>query len=624
LLRSGFAASVLFAAGNLASCRFADSGSGIDAPAEDPSIVHDFRIAQYDTAKGIVSLAWRKSTNPNLFTYLIYRDAKGAYPLSTTPIIKSRILDTIFQDTLFRGPGSADSVAKEVEYRIRIQETDEDLGKIDGFLSVTAPPPSMVRTNIRLSIPGSHHDSASINDTLRFAASFSNPTRNVVRLEWSLPGQSKPLRMLELNALSGKDTLAIAFPDPGIRSLTLTAVDDAGTKWSQSMRLFVVQDLPYAFIGEDEIVTYGDSTLLRPVTRDGYGTVIKWEWDVGGKGTYLVRSHGDSLLVHFPDSGVADFPVTLRVTDDDGMTFSHTRHFKVSNTRPIPDIPATLEYPKSVALLGMVYVLDGSTKSMFAFDTSTHSWAQKASRLASRKSFGVAVHNGKIFVVGGSQEPRNNGLPDDAVEIYDPATDSWSAGPSLNMKRNSFTLLSPDNRLEIIGGGEGGANDTQTFTAEMYNDTLKKWELKPNPVGRLDGKVAWIQNRYYDIYGSNYLQISIISQGLEKIAGPLDVREAAIGNPNYTSSAVLYCSVGFDDFLESQETLYGLNYFGCGRSFNTNIFAIDPLTQLGRPLPSTLYSHRGGTACILGKKLYLFGRNENSGISQASEEYLLP
>lgn len=49
-----------------------------------------------------------------------------------------------------------------------------------------------------------------------------------------------------------------------------------------------------------------------------------------------------------------------------------------------------------------------------------------------RRAIAAAAHHGKLYVVGGMQQ---KGGPTTATAVYDPATDSWSEGPSLAVKK---------------------------------------------------------------------------------------------------------------------------------------------------------------------------------------------
>ena len=55
------------------------------------------------------------------------------------------------------------------------------------------------------------------------------------------------------------------------------------------------------------------------------------------------------------------------------------------------------------------------------------SWTTKASMPTSRSVTASAVLDGKVWVVGGIDFSWS-----DKVEIFDPSTNSWTSGPSLN------------------------------------------------------------------------------------------------------------------------------------------------------------------------------------------------
>ena len=77
--------------------------------------------------------------------------------------------------------------------------------------------------------------------------------------------------------------------------------------------------------------------------------------------------------------------------------------------------------PAAVALDGKVYVVGGTDASgvlasMEVYDPATNTWSAKASMPSAKGSPGAAVANGRIYVFGG----------DTQVYEYDPATNSWA------------------------------------------------------------------------------------------------------------------------------------------------------------------------------------------------------
>ncbi|MEE2777377.1 MAG: kelch repeat-containing protein [Acidobacteriota bacterium] len=58
-------------------------------------------------------------------------------------------------------------------------------------------------------------------------------------------------------------------------------------------------------------------------------------------------------------------------------------------------------------------------------------WTDAAPLPGPRNQFSCVVFNGKIYAIGGQLHHDSKQLDQARVDIYDPATDSWSAGPSL-------------------------------------------------------------------------------------------------------------------------------------------------------------------------------------------------
>jgi hypothetical protein len=95
--------------------------------------------------RGVINLAWHKSSFAKLDYYLVYRDLASAILPSTEPIAKTR--DTAFADTLYSltpKPGQfpyLDSAAYAFHYRVKILDQSDSTGpSFGGADAVTIPP----------------------------------------------------------------------------------------------------------------------------------------------------------------------------------------------------------------------------------------------------------------------------------------------------------------------------------------------------------------------------------------------------------------------------------------------------------------------------------------------------
>lgn len=79
------------------------------------------------------------------------------------------------------------------------------------------------------------------------------------------------------------------------------------------------------------------------------------------------------------------------------------------------------------------------------YDLATDTWTALPPMKIGRRDIGAAVvDGGKLLVVGGcggsNDTPYSECTPYSAMEVYDPATNEWSGGPALQQPRHGFAL----------------------------------------------------------------------------------------------------------------------------------------------------------------------------------------
>lgn len=88
-----------------------------------------------------------------------------------------------------------------------------------------------------------------------------------------------------------------------------------------------------------------------------------------------------------------------------------------------------------------------------AYDPETDTWERRAPMPLGVDSSGAALApDGRIYVVGGTPSFSDQGAVA-RVQVYDPSADAWSEGPSLETARHSHAVVAtPDGRIWAIGG----------------------------------------------------------------------------------------------------------------------------------------------------------------------------
>lgn len=135
-------------------------------------------------------------------------------------------------------------------------------------------------------------------------------------------------------------------------------------------------------------------------------------------------------------------------------------------------------------------------KSMEIYDPSTNAWKLGPSMAETRNGHAVGVLGGKMYVVGGMNA---DGPPSDylkTMEIFDPSTGSWSAGPSMKTGRMFFGVGVLDGMLYALGSD--GADYKALASTEVFDPSSNKWTRGPSMLhARTSLVVATINGKLY-------------------------------------------------------------------------------------------------------------------------------
>jgi N-acetylneuraminic acid mutarotase len=126
-------------------------------------------------------------------------------------------------------------------------------------------------------------------------------------------------------------------------------------------------------------------------------------------------------------------------------------------------LPAPMDTPRylaAAAALGeRIYVIGGRAAqlgdlaSVEVFDPASESWSRAADLPEARAGLAAAVVDGRIHVAGGEIMASSAVFSDHW--IYDPAADAWSAGAPLSLARRGQAAAALPDGLYLIGGSTG-------------------------------------------------------------------------------------------------------------------------------------------------------------------------
>ncbi|MHC4112724.1 MAG: Kelch repeat-containing protein [Planctomycetota bacterium] len=101
---------------------------------------------------------------------------------------------------------------------------------------------------------------------------------------------------------------------------------------------------------------------------------------------------------------------------------------------------------------------------------SAAKWKNAAVMPEERNQFGTVTYQGKIYAIGGQFGHDRRGVDQKRVDIYDPETDSWSAGTALpkpHSHAENSTFLH-DGRIIVVGGRS--VNRAESVVWELSTD----------------------------------------------------------------------------------------------------------------------------------------------------------
>ncbi len=162
-----------------------------------------------------------------------------------------------------------------------------------------------------------------------------------------------------------------------------------------------------------------------------------------------------------------------------------------------------LQYFGVAVLDGKIYVVGGHNPSsgqqrdtLYSYDPATNIWRTLAPMpLGARTGLGAAALNGKIFAVGGYSRGSASCL--DRVEAYDPSSNTWSTQASMPTAHDYALVGAISGKLYVAGG----ADDSGLIAAtHVYDPNLNTWSTTaPMPFMDGNGEGVVLNGKLYSV-----------------------------------------------------------------------------------------------------------------------------
>lgn len=247
-------------------------------------------------------------------------------------------------------------------------------------------------------------------------------------------------------------------------------------------------DYPYTrFTNVDVYDPTADSwTPLAPISLGVYGS---------GYGVL-----DGKLYVAGGESSPAEGQVTARLQVYDPVTNSW------SDKAPLPSAQRSLG---GTVMNGKLYVAGRFSGALLVYDPVADSWSSLAAPAVTRWAPVMTAVNGKLYLIGGHDD---SGTMISAVEEFDPVTNTWSFKAPLPLPRTGSAVAELGGLIYVISGGLpfDGVGYPSPTNVDIYDPATDTWSAGPPlNIGRTHTRAAVANNTIFVISGFNWPDISI-------------------------------------------------------------------------------------------------------------------
>ncbi|MBN9622923.1 MAG: PKD domain-containing protein, partial [Actinobacteria bacterium] len=283
-----------------------------DAPPTASLVVNPTSVA----AGVPVSLDASGSSDPDgtIAKYEWDLDGNGTYETSTGA--------TATTTTTFSAAG---------EYQVGVRVTDDEGATATATRTVTVSG-SLPQANLSVA-----PSPAPTGTQVTFDASASSDTSGPLTYEWDLDGNGS----YETNTGSTA-TATKTFAKAGQYTVGVRVKNGAGTTATASATAVSQNRAPSATLGAtpNPVASGAQVTFDASGSKDPDGTIVKYEWDLDGNGSYET-STGTTPTTSKTFASGGEYTVGVRVTDDEGATATATRLVTVQNGAPTASFTVT-------------------------------------------------------------------------------------------------------------------------------------------------------------------------------------------------------------------------------------------------------------------------------------------
>ena len=273
------------------------------------------------------------------------------------------------------------------------------------------------------------------------------------------------------------------------------------------------------------------------------------------------------------------------------------------------DMPTARWELSTCVVDGKIYAIGGAGPvyealgTVEVYDPATDTWTKKSEMPTARQGLSTSVVKGKIYAIGGAECFSPSCSPIEtfsSVEEYDPATDTWTRKSPMPTARGWHSTSVLDGKIYIIGGSQDatpGYKYHHVLTMEVYDPATDTWSQKGDiPSSIAAGSASLVDGKIYLIGGFPGLQkVDEYDPTTDTWTTKSEMPTARIGLSTSVLDGKIYAIGGV--------TLRGVTrYPGV-----STVEVYDPATDTWTTAPDMPTGRSGASTSVVDAKIYVFG-----------------
>lgn len=182
-----------------------------------------------------------------------------------------------------------------------------------------------------------------------------------------------------------------------------------------------------------------------------------------------------------------------------------------SNTwTTVTPLPEGRHHAGIAVLNGKLYVIGGFAQSLlsvwkavptvYQYDSASAVWRELPQMPTARGALGVAVYRDRLYAIGGYDGDQNT----TAVEVFDPQSNTWSTAASIPTPRDHLAVVTAGSRIYAIGGRSDLDYRQNMAVVEEYDPESDQWQSRAKlPTARSGIAAGVIDGHIYVLGGES-------------------------------------------------------------------------------------------------------------------------